>query len=103
MHGKLGRIAMGDHTNVLDVGARAALERSRRSGFLLTELDGVTIKSIFDAACIDCRVDSDGDCVVRDEVALVASADPMRTVIGRSYSTTTGWCSRKSDSSRGPS
>lgn len=31
---------MSDDRNVVDFGARAALERSRLSGFLLTELDG---------------------------------------------------------------
>ena len=55
---------MSDDKNVLDFGARAALERSRRLGFLLTELDGATLKSVFDSAYVDCRVDADGDCLV---------------------------------------
>jgi hypothetical protein len=71
---------MSDDKNVLDFGARAALERSRRSGFLLTELDGATLKSVFDSAYVDCRVDGDGDCLVRDELTLVALADPTRDV-----------------------
>jgi hypothetical protein len=57
---------MSDDKTVVDFGARAALERSRRTGFLLTELDGAACKVIFDAAHIDCRLDGDGDCVVRD-------------------------------------
>ena len=69
---------MSDDKNVVDFGARAALERSRRSGFLLTELDGSALKSIFDAAYIDCRLDGDGDCVVRDEMSLMVSAEPTR-------------------------
>ena len=71
---------MSDDKNVVDFGARAALERSRRSGFLLTELDGATLKSIFDAAYIDCRLDGDGDCIVDDELRLFATADPTRDI-----------------------
>ena len=71
---------MSDDKNVVDFGARAALERSRRSGFLLTELDGATLKTVFDAAYLDCRLDGDGDCLVRDELTLFASADPTRDV-----------------------
>ena len=71
---------MSDDKNVVDFGARAALERSRRTGFLLTELDGATLKSIFDAAYIDCRLDGDGDCIVDDELRLFATADPTRDI-----------------------
>jgi len=71
---------MSDDKNVVDFGARAALERSRRSGFLLTELDGAALKSIFDAAYVDCRLDGDGDCIVDDELRLFATADPTRDV-----------------------
>jgi hypothetical protein len=31
------------------------------TGYLVTELDGPTLKGIFDAAFIDARVDDDGD------------------------------------------
>jgi hypothetical protein len=71
---------MGDDKNVVNFGARAALEHSRRTGFLLTELDGVACKAIFDAAFIDCRLDGDGECVVRDEMSLMVSADPTRDI-----------------------
>jgi hypothetical protein len=71
---------MSDDKNVVDFGARAALERSKRQGFLLNEIDGAVLKSIFDAAYVDCRLDSDGDCIVRDELTLFASADPARDV-----------------------
>jgi hypothetical protein len=71
---------MSDEKNVIDFGARAAAERARRQGFLLSELDGSTVKSILDSAYIDCRLDGDGDCVVDDELRLVATADPARDV-----------------------
>jgi hypothetical protein len=71
---------MSDDRNVVDFGARAALERSKRQGLLLTELDGAALKSIFDAAYVDCRLDSDGDCIVRDEVTSLVAADTARDV-----------------------
>ena len=71
---------MSDDRNVLDFGSRAALERSKRQGFLLKELDGATLKAIFDAAFVDSKLDNDGDCLVRDELTLLAIADPARDV-----------------------
>ena len=71
---------MGDDKNVVDFGALAALKRSRRSGFLLAELDGAALKSIFDVAYVDCRLDNDGDCIVDDELPLFATADPARDI-----------------------
>ena len=35
---------MNEDKNVIDLEARAAQQRARRQGFLLTELDGSTIK-----------------------------------------------------------
>lgn len=71
---------MSDDKTAVDIGARAVLERSRRSGFLLTELDGAALKSVFDAAYVDSRLDGDGDCVVRDEMSLMVNADPARDI-----------------------
>jgi len=50
---------MREDNNVLDFGTRAALERARRQGFLLSELDAATPKGLFDAVYIDCKIDSD--------------------------------------------
>ena len=71
---------MSDEKNVIDFGARAAAERARRQGFLLSELDGSTLKSILDSAYIDCRQDDDGDCIVDDELRLIVTVDPMRNL-----------------------
>lgn len=65
---------MSDERNVIDFGARAAAIVAGRKGFLLSELDGSTLKSILDSAYIDCRLDADGDCIVDDELRLVATA-----------------------------
>ena len=67
---------MSEDSNVIDFGARAAVEREMRTGRALSELDGATLKTIFDLAFIDCRIDSDGDCVIKDEITLIVSADP---------------------------
>ena len=67
---------MSEDNNIVDFAARAALERGKRMGYLLTELDGATLKAILEAAYIDCRLDDDGDCVVEDELRLIASAEP---------------------------
>jgi hypothetical protein len=67
---------MKDDSNVIDFGARAAVEREMRVGRPLTELDGAALKTIFDAAFIDARLDEDGDCVVRDDVTLITMVDP---------------------------
>lgn len=66
---------MSDDKNVIDFERRAALARAMHTGYLVTELDGQTLKGIFDAAFIDARVDDDGDCIVRDDITMVASAD----------------------------
>ena len=71
---------MSEDSNVIDFGARAAVEREMRTGRALSELDGAALKAIFDVAYLDCRIDSDGDCVVRDEITLIASADPGKDV-----------------------
>ena len=39
-----GGSTMNEDKNVIDLEARAAQQRARRQGFLLTELDGSTIK-----------------------------------------------------------
>jgi len=71
---------MSEDSNVIDFGARAAVEREMRTGRPLSELDAATFKSIFDLAFIDCRIDSDGDCVLHDDMTLIASADPGKDV-----------------------
>lgn len=67
---------MSEDKNVIDFESRAALARVMHTGYLITELDGPTLKGIFDAAFIDAHVDDDGDCVVRDDMTLIAGADP---------------------------
>ena len=71
---------MSEDSNVIDFGARAAVEREMRTGRALSELDGAALKAIFDAAYFDCRIDSDGDCVIHDDMTLIASADPAKDV-----------------------
>jgi hypothetical protein len=39
--------------------------------------------STIDAAYVDCRLDSDGDCIVKDEVTSLVTADPGRDVFNR--------------------
>ena len=67
---------MSEDTNVIDFERRAAQARAMHTGYLITELDGPTLKGIFDAAFIDARVDEDGDCIVRDDMTLLVTADP---------------------------
>ncbi len=67
---------MSEDTNVIDFERRAAQARAMHTGYLITELDGPTLKGIFEAAFIDARVDEDGDCIVRDDMTLLATADP---------------------------
>ena len=69
---------MSEDKNIVDFAARASLERGKRAGYLLDELDGRTLAAILEAAYIDCRVDSDGDCVARDELTVVVTADADR-------------------------
>ena len=69
---------MSEDKNIVDFAARAAQVRAMHTGYLLTELDGTTLKGIFEAAHVDCRLDDDGDCVVEDELRLFVSADPRR-------------------------
>jgi hypothetical protein len=82
---------MNEDKNIVDFAARAALERGRRTGYLLDELDGRTLASILEAAYIDCRLDSDGDCVARDELTVVVSVDAERDLFRLlAYFTTSG-------------
>ena len=67
---------MSEDSKVIDFESRAAQQRAMHTGYLVTELDGPTLKGIFDAAFIDAHVDDDGDCIVRDDITLVATADP---------------------------
>ena len=67
---------MSDDNNVIEFERRAAQVKAMHAGYLLAELDGATLKGIFDAAFMDCRIDGDGDCVVNDDVTLIATADP---------------------------
>ena len=67
---------MSEDNNIIDFERRAALSRVMHTGYPITELDSATLKGIFDAAFMDCRIDSDGDCVVNDDVTLIATADP---------------------------
>jgi hypothetical protein len=69
---------MSEDTNVIDFERRAAQARAMHTGYLITELDGPTLKGIFDAAFIDARVDEDGDCIVRDDMTLLTVADPAK-------------------------
>lgn len=71
---------MSDDNNVIDFETRAAQAKAMHTGYLLTELDGATLKAIFDAAFMDSRIDGDGDCVVNDDITLIASADPGKDV-----------------------
>jgi hypothetical protein len=66
---------MSEDNNIIDFERRAAQVRAMHTGYLLTELDGPTLKGIFDAAFIDAHVDDDGDCVVRDDITLIAATD----------------------------
>jgi len=72
---------MSEDTNVIDFERRAAQARAMHTGHLLTELDGATLKGIFDAAYVDCRVDDDGDCIVRDDITVVTAADPAKDTL----------------------
>ena len=67
---------MSDDKNVIDFERRAAQVRAMHTGYLLTELDGAALKGIFDTAFIDARVDDDGDCILRDDMTVVANVDP---------------------------
>ena len=67
---------MSDDSNVIDFERRAALSRAMHTDYLLTDLDSATLKGIFDVAFIDAHVDDDGDCVVRDDITLIATTDP---------------------------
>jgi hypothetical protein len=71
---------MSEDTNVIDFERRAAQARAMHTDYLITELDGPTLKGIFDAAFIDARVDEDGDCIVRDDLTLLVTADPAKDV-----------------------
>ena len=82
---------MSEEKNIVDFAARATFERGRRAGYLLGELDGRTLASILEAAYIDCRLDSDGDCVARDELSVVVTVDAERELFRLlAYFTTTG-------------
>jgi hypothetical protein len=61
---------------VIEFERRAAQVKALHAGYLVKELDGATLKGIFDLAFIDARVDDDGDCILQDDITLVASADP---------------------------
>ena len=67
---------MSDDNNVIEFERRAAQVKAMQAGYLLKDLDGATLKGIFDVAFMDCRIDGDGDCVVNDDVTLIATADP---------------------------
>ena len=71
---------MNEDKNVIDLEARAAQQRAHRQGFLLTELDGSTIKSILESGYIDCELDVHGESIACDELRMVVSADPPREV-----------------------
>ena len=51
---------MSEDKNIVDFAARAAQVKAMHTGYLLTELDGPTLKGIFETAHIDCRLDDDG-------------------------------------------
>jgi hypothetical protein len=67
---------VSDDNNVIEFERRAAQVKAMHAGYLVKELDGATLKAILDAAFMDCRIDSDGDCVVNDDVTLITTADP---------------------------
>ena len=82
---------MNEDKNIVDFAARAALERGRREGYALAELDGETLKSIFDAAYVDCAVDEDGNCIVQDDLTVGVGAEPARDLFKLfSYFSTSG-------------
>jgi hypothetical protein len=47
----------------------------------LAELSGARLKTIFDAAFIDCRLDEDGDCVVQDDFRVILVAEPDKDAL----------------------
>jgi hypothetical protein len=72
---------MSDDNNVIEFERPAAQVKAMHTGYLIKDLDGPTLKVIFDAAFMDCRIDSDGDCVVNDDVTLIATADPGKDAL----------------------
>jgi hypothetical protein len=50
-------------------------------GHRLSELSGTNLKSIFDAAFMDCHLDSDGDCVVDDALKVVVIPQPKKDIL----------------------
>ena len=71
---------MSDDNNVIDFERRAVQVKAMHTGYLIKELDSPALKGLFDAAFMDCRIDSDGDCVLHDDITLIASADPGKEV-----------------------
>ena len=72
---------MSDDNNVIDFEPRAAQAKAMHTGHLIKDLDGPMLKAIFDTAFMDCRIDSDGDCVVSDDITLIATADPGKDAL----------------------
>ncbi|MCC7491138.1 MAG: YbjN domain-containing protein [Fimbriimonadaceae bacterium] len=50
-------------------------------GYLLSELTGPLMKSWFDAAFIDCRLDRDGDLVVESRIKIIVTPHADRKLI----------------------
>jgi len=50
-------------------------------GYSLGELSASTMKDIFDAAFIDCHLDSDGDLVVDDGLKVFIKAEPQQKLL----------------------
>jgi len=66
---------MSEDTKVIDFESRAAQQRAMHTGYLVTELDGPTLKGIFGCGIHRRARRRRRDCIVRDDITLVATAD----------------------------